>query len=67
MAIIPACHAGDPSSILGCGGFFINITLPKLINVNIRGFHKRKSFQGKITIIKGKKTFKLLKNISSKY
>ena len=23
MAIIPACHAGDPSSILGCGGFFI--------------------------------------------
>ena len=23
MAIIPACHAGDPSSILGCGGFYI--------------------------------------------
>ena len=21
VAIIPACHAGDPSSILGCGGF----------------------------------------------
>ena len=23
VAIIPACHAGDPSSILGCGGFFL--------------------------------------------
>jgi hypothetical protein len=22
VAIIPACHAGDPSSILGCGGLF---------------------------------------------
>ena len=22
VAIIPACHAGDPSSILGCGGFY---------------------------------------------
>jgi hypothetical protein len=32
VAIIPACHAGDPSSILGCGGFLFLKKTKKINN-----------------------------------
>ncbi len=56
MAIIPACHAGDPSSILGCGGlfyFYLKINkmwmfflLSNTIKINM---YNRLSFEDKLS------------------